>query len=63
MFSINEYNTIKEHVRTPVPTMDNRHIYIHLQLCIYNKQKGTDSLQSLCVSLPSCIPLRFAQSW
>ena len=41
----NKYNTIIEHVSTPVPTMDNRQmcgVGSGCRLCIYNIQKGTD---------------------
>ena len=38
----NQYNTIREHVSTPVPTVDNIHIQIYVyMLCIHNRQKDT----------------------
>ena len=43
LIQYNEYNTIIEHVSTPVPTMDNRRIQTYTyRLCIYHKQKATD---------------------
>ena len=40
--NLNQYNTIIEHVSTPVPTVDNIHIQIYVyMLCIQNRQKDT----------------------
>ena len=36
----NKYNTIIEHVITPVPTVDNIHIQIYMyRVCIHNRRK------------------------
>ena len=44
----NKYNTIIEHVSTPVPTVDNIRIQICMyMLCIHNRQKGTSIQTSI----------------
>ena len=37
-----EYNTVIKPASTPVPTMDNRHIYIYNVQVIHTVQKGID---------------------